>query len=404
MKLKEMLINILSNAIKFTEAPGSITMTIEKTAEYDNQSTLRFSIKDTGIGMDKDYIPKIFDAFSQKNSGFRTKYGSSGLGMAITKRIVDMMNGSINVQSEKGVGTEFTVSVTLRNGEHKETDRIREINKEAFYILVVDDDPIEAEHAGVVLEDVGIRADYCTSGQEALRRMEIQHGKADAYNLVLLDWNMPGMNGLETSTEILKLYGNECTVVAMTAYSWEDIQNEAESVGVENYVSKPLFAGNIIESIERIARRSRMDIFKEKKQANLNGRRILLAEDVELNAEILMDSLEIENIQVDHAPNGKAAVEMFEKSTAGIYAAILMDVRMPVMDGLEAARTIRSMRRADAKTIPIIALTANAFDEDVQLSMQAGMNAHLIKPVEADQLLRVLGGLVYENENKAYEY
>ena len=398
VKLKEVLLNILSNAVKFTKAPGSVTMTVEKTAEYGDQATLCFKVKDTGIGMDKDYLPLIFDAFSQEKASTGSKYGSSGLGMAITKGIVDMMNGTISVESEKGVGTEFTVVLPLRKSERKDANQNGEIDFGAMYVLVVDDNPIEAEHARTVLEEVGIRTDACTSGQEALSRIEIQHGRKQPYNMVLMDWNMPGMSGSETSAEILKQYGNEVTVVAMTAYNWDDIREEANRVGVNGFVGKPLFASHILENLEWIARRSNMAVFKEKKRARLEGRRILLAEDVELNAEILIDMLELENIKVDHAENGKMAVELFEQSTAGIYSAILMDVRMPEMDGLEATKAIRAMDREDAKRIPVIALTANAFDEDVQLSLQAGMNAHLNKPVEADHLIRILGELIYEAE------
>ena len=400
VKLKEVLLNILSNAIKFTEEPGSVTMTVDKTSEYEDQATLQFRVKDTGIGMDKEYLPRIFEAFSQENVANGSKYGSSGLGMAITKSVVELMNGSISVESEKGVGTEFTVVVTLRKSEKKDAEHTGEIDPNAIYALVVDDNPIEAEHARSVLEEVGIRADACTSGQEALSRLEVQHARKQNYNMVLMDWNMPGMNGPEASAEILKLYGDECVVVAMTAYSWEDIREEAEGVGVKNFLAKPLFVSNIIENIERIARRSNLAIFKEKKKARLTGRRLLLAEDVELNAEILMDMLELENIKVDHAENGRIALDLFRESTEGIYSAILMDVRMPEMDGLEATKAIRALDREDAKRIPIIALTANAFDEDVQRSMQAGMNAHLNKPVEAELLIRTLGELIYEAEEK----
>lgn len=228
--------------------------------------------------------------------------------------------------------------------------------------------------------------------------MEVQHARKQPYNIVLMDWNVPGLNGMETSAEILRQYDKESIVVAMTACSWEDIREEATGVGVGNYLEKPLFAASIIDELERIARRSNMVVFKDKKKARLEGRRILLAEDVELNAEILMDMLEMENIKADHAEDGKKAVELFENSTEGIYSAILMDVRMPHMDGLEATKVIRGMDRADAKRIPIIALTANSFDEDVQLSLQAGMNAHLSKPVEADRLIRILGELIFEAE------
>ena len=399
MKLKEVLINILSNAVKFTEAPGSITLTVERMAEFEDQSTLRFCIRDTGIGMDAAFLPKIFDVFSQEDGTHKTKYGSTGLGMAITKRIVEMMNGSISVESEKGVGTEFAVTVTLRNSSQaSDMNQDRTIDPHSLYVLVVDDDRIAAEHARMVLDEVGISADICTSGEEALRMMEVQHTRHNPYNLVLMDWNMPGMSGLEASAEIRKLYDKESTVVVLTAYNWDDIQEEAHRVGVENFLTKPLFAANVIEKFERIAQRNNMDLLQPKKQADLTGRRVLLAEDIELNAMIMMDILEMEGIGSDHAENGRIAVEMFEKSAPGTYAAILMDVRMPVMDGLEATVAIRALGREDAKRIPIIALTANAFDEDVQQSLQAGMNAHLSKPVESEHLLRVLGELIYEAE------
>ena len=398
MKLKEVLINILSNAVKFTQAPGNITMSVEKINQYEDQSTLCFRIKDTGIGMDEKFIPKIFDAFTQEDSSQKTKFGSTGLGMAITKRIVEMMNGSISVESEKGVGSEFTVTVTLRNCEEG-TEVIKEVDLNAFHVLVVDDDPIAAEHARTVLEEVGIQSDVCLSGEEALRMMEIQHTKHKPYNLVLMDWNMPGMNGLETSNEIRKQYSNEATVVVITAYNWDDIQEEAHRVGVDSFLAKPLFASNVIEEFERIAKHNNMALFKEKKRANLTGRRVLLAEDMEINAEIMTDTLDMEGIDVDHAEDGEAAFNMFRRNPAGTYSAILMDVRMPVMDGLEATAAIRKLDREDAKKIPIIALTANAFDEDVQRSLQAGMNAHLSKPVEAEQLIRILGELIYEAEH-----
>ena len=260
----------------------------------------------------------------------------------------------------------------------------------------MDDDPIEAEHARVVLEEIGIRADCCTSGQEALSKMEVQHAKYKPYNIVLMDWNMPGMSGPEAAAEINELYSKESIVVALTAYNWDEIQAEAKSVGVYNYLAKPLFTANLLDDMERIARRSNLTVFSEKTGVKLSGRRVLLAEDTDLNAEIMMDILEIEDIKADRAENGRVAVELFENSTAGIYSAILMDVRMPEMDGLEATRRIRSMDREDAKTIPIIALSANAFDEDAKLSIQAGMNAHLTKPVEADHLIHVLGELIYD--------
>ena len=393
-RLREVLIRILTKLIGSAERSGCITLTAEKTAEYKDQATLRFCIKDTGLEIGRENIPTMFDELSQQGGAGRE------LDLAVTKKIVELMNGTINVESGKDIGTVFTIMVTLHKGSGKEKARKGELDTNALFILIVDDNPIEAQHAEMVLEDAGIRADICTNGSEALRKMQIQHAQGKPYNMVLMDWSMPGMNGTETSEEILRLYGKESIVVAMTAYNWDDIRDEARSVGVQDYIEKPLHTASIIEDLKRIAHRSDMAVLLESKKARLEGRRILLAEDVDINAEIMTDMLDMENIKADRAENGKIAVELFEKSTAGIYSAILMDVRMPQMDGLEAAKAIRAMDREDAKRIPIIALTANAFDEDIQLSLQAGMNAHLNKPVEADHLIRILGELIYESEQK----
>ena len=398
MKIKEVLINILSNAIKFTDAPGSVELTIKRTAVFEGQSTLKFCIRDTGIGMDREFIPKIFDAFSQADSGRTNKYGSTGLGMAITRNIVEMMNGTIAVESEKGVGTAFTVVLTLKNAERQATDQAGKVDPKQLRVLIVDDEEIPAEHARTVLEEVGIRSDVCMSGEDALRMLEVQHVKQEPYNLVLLDWKMPERDGIDTARAIRERYDGETTVIIMTSYNWDEVADEAARAGVDSFLSKPLFAANVIAEFERIARHSNMRLFKEKQRAALEGRRILLAEDMEINAEIMMDVLEMRDMETDHAENGQIAVDMFKDSAPGAYSAILMDIRMPVMDGLEAASTIRAMNRPDAKTIPIIALTANAFDEDVQRSLQAGMNAHLTKPVEPDHLYQTLEELIYEAE------
>ena len=398
-RFKEVLINILSNAVKFTDAPGSIRMTVERTAVFENQSTLRFCIRDTGIGMDKEFIPRIFDAFSQEDSSNKNKYGSTGLGMAITKRIVEMMNGTISVQSEKGVGTEFTVVITLKNSEHQSDAHENSIEPGKIHVLIVDDEDYAAEHARTVLNDAGIRADICMSGQEALHMLEIQHTKQEPYNLVLMDWKMPEMDGVETAKKIRESYGRETVVILLTAYNWYEVLDKALEAGIDSFLTKPLFASKVISEFEHVARHNNLNLFREKKRADLTGRRILLAEDIEMNAEIMMDVLEMEGMETDHAENGRIVVEMFQKSEPGLYSAILMDIRMPEMDGLEAAQAIRALDRPDAKTIPIIALTANAFDEDVQRSLQVGMNAHLTKPVEPEHLFKTLGELIWETEN-----
>ncbi len=395
MKLKQVLINILSNAIKFTDAPGAVTLSVERTAVFEDQSTIRFTIRDTGIGMEKSFIPKVFDTFTQEDSSRNNKYGSTGLGMAITKNIVDIMNGTISVESEKGEGTVFTVIVTLKNCEHSSSDDVF-IDPKSIRVLVVDDEEIAAEHARIVLDEAGIKADTCMSGGEALHMLELQHTKQEPYNLVLLDWKMPDMDGIEVARAIRKLYDRETTVIILTSFNWDEIMDEALHVGVDSFLAKPLFASNVIEEFERIARKNNMLFFKEKQRADLEGRHILLAEDVIINAEIMQELLHIRGMEIDHAENGKVVLEMFRESAPDYYDAVLMDVRMPEMDGLEATAAIRALERPDAKTVPIIAMTANAFDEDVQRSLQVGMNAHLSKPVEPERLYQTLEELIWE--------
>jgi CheY-like chemotaxis protein/two-component sensor histidine kinase len=395
IKLKQVLINILSNAIKFTDPPGSVSLTIERTGTFHEQSTLKFVISDTGIGIDQNFIPKIFDPFTQENSSRSSKYGSTGLGMAITRSIVELMNGEISVRSEKGKGSEFTVVISLKNCRHQ-GPATHYIKPNDMRVLIVDDEEIAAEHARLVLDEVGIRADICLTGEDAMQMLEVQHGKHAPYNLVLLDWKMPEMDGLEVAKEIRKRYSSETTVIILTSFNWDEIMDEALHIGVDSFLAKPLFASNVIDEFERIARKNNMSLFKERKRAELKDRRILLAEDIIINAEIMKHLLAAKEAVIDHAENGKLAVEMFEKSGVGYYSAILMDVRMPEMDGLEAAQTIRALDRPDARRIPIIALTANAFDEDVQRSLQVGMNAHLSKPVEPERLSQTMEELLWE--------
>ena len=345
--------------------------------------------------MDQEFIPKIFDAFTQEDSSRRNKYGSTGLGMAITKNIVELMNGTISVESEKGVGTEFTVTITLNACHHHGPDTYF-INPNHMRILVVDDEEIAAEHARIVLDEAGIKADTCYDGKTAMNMLEVQHAKHEPYHLVLLDWKMPEMDGIAVAKEIRKHYDKETTVIILTSFNWDEIMEEAIHSGVDSFLAKPLFASNVLDEFERIARKNNMSLYKEKKRADLKGRNFLLAEDVLINAEIMKQVILMREAEIDHAENGKTVLEMFERSPVGHYDAILMDVRMPIMDGLEAAAAIRELDRPDAIAIPIIALTANAFDEDVQRSLQVGMDAHLTKPVEAERLYQTLEELIWE--------
>ena len=397
MKLKQVLINILSNAVKFTDAPGSITLTVERTAVFEDQSTLRFVIRDTGIGMNPEFIPKIFDTFTQEDSRRSSKYGSTGLGMAITKSIVDLMNGTITVTSEKGVGTAFTVVITLKNCCHSYEEDVV-IDPKDMCVLVVDDDAVAAEHARIVLGEAGIRADICMNASDALQMLERKHNGSEAYNLVLLDWKMPEQDGITLAKKIRAQVSRETTIIILTAFNWDDIMEDAMQNGVDSFLSKPLFASNVIGEFERIARKNNLHLIRGKQRADLKGRRILLAEDVLINAEIMKELIRMMGAEADHAENGRIAVQKFADAPAGYYDAVLMDVRMPEMDGLEAAAAIRAFSRPDAKTVPIIALTANAFDEDVQRSLQVGMNAHLSKPVEPERLCQTMEELIWAAE------
>ena len=402
MKLKQILINILSNAIKFTDAPGSVSLTVERTGTFQDHSTIRFTVRDTGIGIDSAFLPKVFDSFTQEDSTRSSKYGSTGLGMAITKSIVELMNGSISVESKKGEGSAFTVYISLKNSAHQ-GPATHYVKPDDMRVLIVVDEEIAAEHARLVLDEVGIKADTCLSGEDALHMLEVQHAKHNPYNLVLLDWKMPEMDGLEVAREIRKRHDNETTVIILTSFNWDDIMDEALHVGVDSFLAKPLFASNVIDEFERLARKNNMSLFRERRRAELKGRRILLAEDILINAEIMKELMAMKEAEVEHAENGRLAVEMFESSATDYYDAILMDVRMPEMDGLEATQAIRALDRPDAKRIPIIAMTANAFDEDVQRSLQVGMNAHLSKPVEPDHLYQTLEELIWETDRDRQE-
>ncbi len=392
MKLRQVMINILGNAVKFTPEGGTVTFLIEEGPRYNGQATLKMTFKDTGIGMSKEFLPHLFDAFAQEDSSSTSKYGSTGLGLPITKNIVELMNGHIEVESEKGEGTTFTVTVTLTESDRKDGLPEGELNPKELNVLVIDDDPIAVEHAQIVLGQIGINCETAQSGAEGVEMVQIRHGRRADYDLLLVDWKMPEMDGVETTRRIRAIVGNDTPIIILTSYNWDEVAEEARQAGVDTFVPKPLFAGSVMDEFREAFKRKNAGAVKE--AADLKGRHILLAEDVAVNAEIMVMVLNMREIEVDVAENGRIAVEMYESHPDGYYDAILMDMRMPEMDGLEATRKIRATGRRDATVIPIIALTANAFDEDVQRSLQAGLNAHLSKPVEPDALFETLESLI----------
>ncbi|MBE6994531.1 MAG: response regulator [Ruminococcaceae bacterium] len=393
MKFKQVMINILGNAVKFTNEGGAVTFLIEEGPRYDRKATLRLIISDTGIGMSPEYLPHIFDAFSQEDASSTSRYGSTGLGMPITKSIVELMNGHIEVESEKGKGTTFTVTVTLGESDRRSvgTDD-GALDPHELSVLVIDDDRIALEHAEIVLGQIGVGCDVAESGWEGIDKARIRHARREDYDLILIDWRMPEMDGIETTRRLRSVVGLETPIIILTSFNWDDIESEAREAGVDTFVPKPLFAGSVMDEFREAFRRKNEALVR--RTVDLKDRRVLLAEDVNVNAEIMMVVLSMREMDAELAANGRIAVDMFAQHEPGYYDAVLMDLRMPEMDGLEATRTIRAMDREDAKSIPIIALTANAFDEDVQRSMQAGLNAHLSKPVEPEALFSTLESLI----------
>ena len=403
MKLKQVLINILGNSVKFTPAPGKVSFSIEQIERDGSVCTLRFTMRDTGIGMDKEYIPKIFEAFSQEDATTTNRYGGSGLGMAITANLVEMMGGSIEVDSEKGVGTTFTVTVELEeSGLSMEKEKLEKLLGR-ISVIVVDDDPVACEHAKLVLDDLGVETEICERSSEAYSLIKRKWDEGDPYDIVITDFRMPVMDGITLTEEIRRFDGGRTGIIILTGYDFDEEAERAHREGVDGILTKPLFADTLQREIQMVMRDRSEELKTDETEDagaddgyRLEGLRMLIAEDVDINAEILMDILEMEGMESEWAGNGQIAVDMFGDSDEGYYDGVLMDIRMPVMDGLTAAAAIRAMERADAKTVPIIALTANAFDEDVNNSLAAGMNAHLSKPVEPEKLYSMLASLIHK--------
>ena len=391
LKLSQVFVNLLSNAVKYTPAGGTVSFRIvQETTFHRGYGDYVFIVKDTGMGMSPEFVEHIFEPFEREASTTKTGIQGTGLGMAITKNIVEMMGGVITVSSEKGKGSEFRVELSLKLQDmEKNAAQIREL--EGLRAIVVDDDCDSCESVVQMLGQIGMRAEWTTSGREAVYRAKSAHNHGDSYHTYIIDWQMPEMSGIETARRIRDVIGHEAPIIILTAYDWTEIEAEAKHAGISAFCAKPLFmsdlksallaANNLIEREEEVSWT----------EADFGGKRILLVEDNELNREIAETILEETGFVVETAPDGTDAVEMVNQSEEHYYDAILMDVQMPVMNGYEATRTIRALSREDVRGMPIIAMTANAMEEDKEAALKNGMNAHIAKPIDIDLFLAILG-------------
>ena len=390
-RLNQILLNLLSNAIKFTPAGGTVSVRVRQLAgKVHGCGQYEFRIKDNGIGMSQEFAQKIFEPFERERTSTVSRIQGTGLGMAITKNIVDMMGGTIEVQTAQGKGTEFTVCVPMRaQTEQRPVEKITEL--EGLKALVVDDDFNTCDSVTKMLVKVGMRAEWTLSGKEAVLRARQSIEMSDVYHAYIIDWRLPDMNGIEVTRQIRSLH-DDTPIIILTAYDWSDIEVEAKAAGVTAFCSKPMFMSDLRETLMSALGQNQTDAAQEllpQKNADFKGRHILLVEDNELNREIAQEILREYGFRVDTAENGAVAVEKVCTAAPGSYDLVLMDVQMPVMDGYTATRKIRALDDPARAKIPILAMTANAFDEDRCNALGSGMNGFLSKPI-------VIGDLVQE--------
>ena len=395
LRLNQVLLNLLSNSVKYTGAGGIVSVRIiEKAGAPKGCASYEFHIKDTGIGMSEEFISHIFEPFEREKNSTLSGIPGTGLGMAITKNIVDMMNGTIEVKSKQGVGTEFIVSFTFRlNSEAKVPQVIPELKD--CRALVVDDDFNTCDSVTYMLGQLGMRAEWTLSGKEAVLRTRQAAMRNDNYSVYIIDWLMPDMNGIEVTRRIRKEVGDDVPIIVLTAYDWSDIESEAKEAGVAAFCSKPLFFSELTNCLYSVinSEEDNHTLLVPKPQ-NFHSGRILLAEDNELNQEIAVEILKEAGLDVEVADNGQIAVDMLKKSQPGYYRLVLMDVQMPIMNGYEATKTIRKLENKELASIPILAMTANAFEEDKQAALASGMNGHIAKPIDITKLFESMDSIL----------
>lgn len=395
LRLNQIMLNILSNAVKYTPEGGEINLRVETMKQVVHKHVhLRFIVEDNGIGMSPEFVKTIFEPFSRETNAQTKSIQGTGLGMAITKNIVDLMGGIITVESELGKGSTFVVELELAIGESEQEDEDFWVHHNVTRVLVVDDEEDICMDIKELMAGTGVEVDYATNGLDAVNMVgNAVDGKED-YNIVLLDWKMPDMDGVETARRIRQKVVRDLPIMVLTSYSFDDIEKEARDAGIDLFLSKPFFVSNFRRAVMQIRNDGAgADILPEQENISMSGMKVLAAEDNEINAEILTELLEIEDVECTIATNGQEALEMFEASAPGTYDMIFMDVQMPIMNGYDATRAIRKCKHKDAKSIPIIAMTANAFDDDVKAALDAGMNAHLAKPIDMTKLKQIIAKL-----------
>ncbi len=389
VRLNQILINLLSNAIKFTPEKGRINVYLEQEDSPLGDKFVRchFRVKDSGIGMTQEFQEKIFDTFTREEKAQINKIEGTGLGMAITKAIVDTMKGSIELQSTPGKGSEFHITLDLEKADTK----VEDMKLPPWRMLVVDNNKDLCQSAVESLKEIGIDAQWAVDGETAVAMAKKCHEEQNGFEIVLLDWKMPGMDGLHTAREMRKHLGENVPILIISAYDWSEIEEEAEEAGIQGFISKPLFKSNLYLGISRYMMEQPMEETKKETvlHSSFQGKRILLAEDNDLNWEIAEDLLSEAGFALERAENGQICVEKFEQSEPGYFDVVLMDIRMPVMNGYDAAKNIRALTRKDAN-LPIIAMTADAFSDDIQRCLDCGMNEHVAKPIDVSRLTQLL--------------
>ncbi|MCM1299226.1 MAG: response regulator [[Eubacterium] siraeum] len=391
LRLNQILLNLLSNAMKFTPAGGSVSLRLtEKDSDKQGWGNYELRVKDTGIGMSPEFAATIFEPFTRERTATVSGIQGTGLGMSITKNIVDMMKGTIEVQSEKDKGTEFIINLSFRlQEEQKEPLCIPAL--EGAHALVADDDMDSCQSVSQILRQAGLRSEWTMYGKEAVARAKEAVEIGDSYKLYIIDWQMPDLDGLETVRRIRRLAGENAFVILLTAYDWSDIEAEAKEAGVTYIISKPLFPSDLNRALTHICgEETEREETEKQEEISFKGRRLLLAEDNELNREIATELLKEWGFLIETAENGQEAVNAVKASAPGYFDAVLMDIQMPVMNGYEASRAIRGLDDPKLSDILIIAMTANAFEEDKQEALEAGMNDHLGKPIDIPILLKTL--------------